>query len=100
MRSVDSTGDECPGGKVVFHTSWLSPSKRMGRAEVSATPEPLGPRNRDHAVDRSRSPEESDEARWPPLAVGVIDSTSPSASAAVMSLLNPGDQRAEAELTQ
>ena len=45
MRLRVSTGDECPGGSVVFHTTFLSGPNSVGNPEVVETPVPLGPRN-------------------------------------------------------
>src|SRR5258708_33618007 len=43
-----STGDEWPAGIAAFHTTFVDGPTSDGRADVSATPVPLGPRKRDH----------------------------------------------------
>src|SRR5258707_3542688 len=47
MCAAVRTGDECPEGTVVFHTTFVAGPNSDGRADVSATPVPLGPRKRD-----------------------------------------------------
>src|SRR5258706_9432295 len=45
IRDSVNTGDECPGGSAVRHTTfWLGPIRDGTRVE-SETPEPFGPRN-------------------------------------------------------
>src|SRR6185295_15574724 len=45
MRLGASTGEECPGGSVVFHTTFFEGPNSVGSPEVAETPEPFGPRN-------------------------------------------------------
>ena len=51
MRFRVSTGDECPGGSVVFQTTFLSGPNSVGNPEVVDTPVPLGPRNCDQSSE-------------------------------------------------
>ena len=45
MRSSVNTGEECPGGRAVFQTTFFAGPNSSGRLLVSAIPEPFGPRN-------------------------------------------------------
>lgn len=49
MRLRVRTGDECPGGSGVFHTTFFSGPNSVGSPEVVETPVPLGPRNCAHS---------------------------------------------------
>src|SRR5215510_10248813 len=51
MRSLVSTGDECPAGSSVFQTTFLAGPNSVGRPLVSETPLPFGPRNCDHSSE-------------------------------------------------
>src|ERR1700730_17519641 len=45
MRSPDKMGDECPGGRSVFQTTFFFGPNSTGRFLLSETPDPFGPRN-------------------------------------------------------
>src|SRR2546426_126928 len=45
IKSPVITGDECPGGTAVFHTTFFSGPNSDGSRVASPTPLPLGPRN-------------------------------------------------------
>src|SRR5918992_3458471 len=45
IRSRVSTGDECPGGRAVFQTTFFSGPNSSGRPVDTETPLPFGPRN-------------------------------------------------------
>ena len=64
-RSRDRIGDECPGGSAVFQITFCSGPNSVGSAASSATPAPLGPRNRDQSPspERAGSPAPREQAR-------------------------------------
>src|SRR5260370_34269558 len=45
MRSPTRTGEECPGGRTVFQTTFLLGPNSTGRFRLSDTPAEFGPRN-------------------------------------------------------
>ena len=45
MRSFVSTGDEWPGGRAVFQTTFFSGPKSVTSPVAAETPLPFGPRN-------------------------------------------------------
>src|SRR5688500_11780436 len=51
MWSCHTTGEEWPGGTAVFHSRFSDGPNAIGGRLSSATPEPLGPRNRAHSTD-------------------------------------------------
>src|SRR5579863_5301875 len=54
MRSPVSTGEECPGGRLVFQTTFLLGPNSTGRFFSLETPELLGPRNWVHSSAQNK----------------------------------------------
>jgi hypothetical protein len=48
-RPSATIGEECPGGSATFHRTLRSVPSSAGRFADSRTPDPPGPRNRDHS---------------------------------------------------